>query len=443
MRQYIGEEWQDFAAAHAEKPATSIRLNPKKNKSHLLRDRIPWTSMGYYLDERPSFTLDPLFHAGKYYVQEASSMLLEQAFLQSVDLSRPINVLDLCAAPGGKSTHLVSLINDDSLLISNEVIRSRAKTLEENIIKWGNNNVVVTNNDPSDFQALQGFFDVIVIDAPCSGEGLFRKDPASMQEWSVENTALCSKRQRRIIMDVWPSLKQGGILIYSTCTFNADENERILDWLHEQDEMESIPLKLEENWGARPVNAQSTAGYGLYPHRVRGEGLFISVLRKTSATNEVRIKKNNSFSSPSKIILEKLTPWIRQSGDKAFILRQDKIQIFPHQKLNELSLLANHLYILIAGTPLAAVKHNKLIPDHAAALSTALSAEHFSSIAVDYNDALHFLRKEPMSVHSTKKGFALITHKDLPLGWVNGLGNRLNNLYPSDWRIRMSPANQK
>jgi NOL1/NOP2/fmu family ribosome biogenesis protein len=244
-------------------------------------------------------------------------------------------------------------------------------------------------------------------------------------------------------MDVWPSLKQGGILIYSTCTFNADENEKVLDWLHEQQDMESLPLSLEENWGARPINSRSSVGYGLYPHRVRGEGLFISVLRKTNGAGDVRIKKSNSFSSPSKKVLEELTPWTRQSTEKVFILRQDKIQIFPHHKINDLSFLANHLYILTAGTSLATIKRNKLIPDHAAALSTELSVEHFNSIAVDLNDALHFLRKEPMDVDYTEKGFALITHKDLPLGWVNGLGNRLNNLYPSDWRIRMSKANQK
>ena len=195
-------------------------------------------------NERPSFTLDPSFHGGKYYVQEASSMFLEQAFCATYQFSRiALNVLDLCAAPGGKSTHLLSLMNKNSLLVSNEVIQSRAAILSENIQKWGHGNVIVTNNDPKDFQRLPGFFDVIVVDAPCSGEGLFRKDPNALKEWSEDVVALCSRRQRRILNDVWPTLKTGGLLIYSTCTYNADENEENLKWLKEEYHVESIPLK--------------------------------------------------------------------------------------------------------------------------------------------------------------------------------------------------------
>src|SRR5579859_2458018 len=173
MQEQLKIDWEKFLSAHHHPAPTSIRINPRKSKSKD-QERIPWTDFGYYLEERPSFTLDPVFHGGAYYVQEASSMFLEQALKQTVDLSRFLQVLDLCAAPGGKSTHLLSLLNDQSLLVANETIRSRATVLAENVQKWGNNNVVVTSNDPEDFQHIEGFFDVIVVDAPCSGEGLFR-----------------------------------------------------------------------------------------------------------------------------------------------------------------------------------------------------------------------------------------------------------------------------
>ena len=185
MRPQLLTDWEAFLASHQVSPPVSIRINPKKSKAiHVAR--IPWTEYGYYLDARPSFTLDPSFHAGSYYVQDASSMFLEQAVKQSLDLSQPLRVLDLCAAPGGKSTHLLSLISPGALLIANEVIGTRATILSENIQKWGHANVIVTHNDPEDFQRLPGYFDAIVVDAPCSGEGLFRKDPEAMNEWSPE-----------------------------------------------------------------------------------------------------------------------------------------------------------------------------------------------------------------------------------------------------------------
>src|ERR1044071_5586576 len=197
-------------------------------------DKIPWTEYGHYLSQRPSFTFDPLFHAGCYYVQEASSMFLEQALKQTIDLSKPLRVLDLCAAPGGKSTHILSLISKDSLLVSNEVIRSRAKILKDNIVKWGYSNVVVTNNDPKDFQRLENHFDVIVVDAPCSGSGLFRREPEAIEEWSINNVQLCCQRQQRILADIIPALKGGGILIYSTCSYSPQEDEQIVQWMRNE-----------------------------------------------------------------------------------------------------------------------------------------------------------------------------------------------------------------
>ena len=232
---------ETFKAVHESGgQITSIRLNPKKigNRQSAIGneqlERVPWNEYGYYLNERPSFTLDPLFHAGAYYVQEASRMFLEEALKQTVDLAKPLKVLDLCAAPGGKSTLIQSIISAESLLVSNEVIKTRVHILAENITKWGAANVIVTNNDPSDFQRLPGYFDVIVVDAPCSGSGLFRKDPAAIGEWSENNVLHCAQRQQRILEHIMPALKDGGILIYSTCSYSKEEDEAIADWMVEQ-----------------------------------------------------------------------------------------------------------------------------------------------------------------------------------------------------------------
>jgi len=218
-----------------------------------------------------------MFHAGCYYVQEASSMFLEQALKQSVDLSMPLKILDLCAAPGGKSTHILSLISKESLMVSNEVIKSRAAVLRDNITKWGYSNVVVTCSDPKNFQKLENYFDVIVVDAPCSGSGLFRRDPEAIKEWSLSNVQLCSRRQQRILTDVLPALKKEGVMIYSTCSYSKEENEDIGKWIMEEHKMESEELKIEKEWGI----VQSEMGYRFYPDKLKGEGFFLACFRKT------------------------------------------------------------------------------------------------------------------------------------------------------------------
>jgi 16S rRNA C967 or C1407 C5-methylase (RsmB/RsmF family)/NOL1/NOP2/fmu family ribosome biogenesis protein len=437
MREQLGVRWDEFSAAHQQPSPVSIRLNPAKLQTPPVGALpVPWTTSGYYLNERPSFTLDPLFHAGAYYVQEASSMFLEQAFRQVVDAQKAINVLDLCAAPGGKSTHLLSLMNAESLLVSNEVIRSRANVLAENIQKWGYGNAVVVHNDPQDFQRLPGFFDVMVIDAPCSGEGLFRKDPHAMEEWSPDNVALCSKRQRRILSDVWPALKTGGLLFYSTCTYNPDENEDNLEWLRQEHDVEFVPLMLNEQWGVETVDHHGIPGYRFYPHRVKGEGFFLCVVRKTEEARESRVRHKNSFTGPSKKITEQLSAWIKDGADKTFILRHDQVQCFPQNKTPEIDFLAKNLYLITAGIVVATVKHDKLIPEHPLALSIDLLPENFLRLDVALPEALQYLRKEPLTITTEKKGFTLIYHDDIPLGWANVLDNRMNNLYPSDWRIR-------
>src|ERR1044071_327939 len=322
-------------------PNVSIRLNPSKNTS-LHGEPVPWCSAGRFLPERPIFTLDPNFHAGAYYVQEASSMFLEQAVRSSVDLSKSLRVLDLCAAPGGKSTHLLQLINNESLLVSNEVIRTRATILSENTQKWGKANVIITNNDPKDFTTLSGYFDLVVVDAPCSGEGLFRKDEEAAEEWSEENVNLCALRQRRILGDVWPSLKENGVLIYCTCTYNEAENEDNLQWLSQQKDVEFIDLPLFPG-------VEKTTGYRFMPHKVKGEGFFIAAIRKRSKEQTIRLKPGNLKAS-------KLDPgWLK--GD------------FKYYELNDLliAVIINEtlpLNIVTRGVAVATIARNKLVPEH-------------------------------------------------------------------------------
>ncbi|HEV7621873.1 MAG TPA: RsmB/NOP family class I SAM-dependent RNA methyltransferase, partial [Flavisolibacter sp.] len=287
LEQVKGFNRQQFIRAHEEKlPLTSIRINPAKISFEEFRNvsefsflkQVPWSAYGYYLNQRPSFTFDPLFHAGCYYVQEPSSMFVEQALKQLMDLSKPLKVLDLCAAPGGKSTHIQSLLSKESLLVTNEVIKSRCNILIDNIIKWGADNVIVTNNDPVAFQKLPGFFDIILVDAPCSGSGLFRKDEDAINEWSSNNVQLCCQRQQRILADVLPALRENGLLIYSTCSYSKEEDEDIMNWLEDEFELKNEPLNIQPGWNI--IETEIPFGYRFFPDQVEGEGLFLACFRK-------------------------------------------------------------------------------------------------------------------------------------------------------------------
>lgn len=435
MRDLLPTNWEAFLASHQISPPVSIRINPKKSKA-IHAARIPWTEYGYYLDARPSFTLDPSYHAGAYYVQEASSMFLEQAIKQSLPLSQPLRVLDLCAAPGGKSTHLLSLVSPGSLLIANEVIGSRATILSENIQKWGHSNVIVTNNDPNDFQRLPGYFDAIVMDAPCSGEGLFRKDPQAMNEWSPEAVDLCAQRQRRILHDVWPSLKQDGLFIYCTCTYNEKENEDNLIWLQQREGTESVELEINPAWGIQKIKKGNCTGYRFFPHALQGEGFFIAVLRKTEDETAIRMKPKMSFVSPANKITDFFREWILDFSSLRFILHGELILMIPSDYQTDMEWLSENLKVLNKGTAVAIQKHEKLVPEHALALSTQVNKKNMDTMELNKEQALAYLRKENLPIHEEKRGFALVVYEGLPLGWVNLLGTRINNLYPSAWRIR-------
>ncbi len=431
-----------FIEVHkAEERTLSVRFNPRKKISAsipFLAEKVPWTSDGYYLNARPSFTLDPLFHGGAYYVQEASSMFLEQALIQTVDLKEKIRVLDLCAAPGGKSTLIQSLISEQSLLVSNEVIRSRVLVLEENITKWGASNVIVTNNDARDFQRLPAYFDVLVVDAPCSGSGLFRKDPSALDEWSEANVELCSQRQQRILADVYPSLKENGILIYSTCSYSAEENEKIADWLQSGYQLESIRLQVDPSWGIVETISPQTASYGyrFYPDKVKGEGFFIACFRKKEfITNG--LKTSSKKPGPEKISAaeKKLTDAFMADNHGMYLWKLgDRVLALPSGLEQDLKLLGQNLYLKKAGTAIGKPTIKELIPDHELALS-GIRSENLVSITLNKQEALQYLRREEVTIKSDHRGWALLNYEGIPLGWIKHLGSRINNYYPKEWRI--------
>ena len=296
MKVMLGADYAAFEQALQSPPPVSVRVNDKLKNYTPSAYRVPWCDSGYYLDERPLFTADPFLHAGVYYVQEASSMFLKHVVKSF--LADAVCVLDLCAAPGGKSTLLLESLPDNTLLVSNEIIRSRAQILAENITKWGNPNVVVTNNAPKDFQQLPQFFDAVLVDAPCSGEGMFRKDAGAIQEWSMQNVQNCAIRQKDILQDVWDSLKDNGLLIYSTCTYNREENEEQIAWICSELGAEHLEIDISEFNGI----VESDYGYRFYPHKIRGEGLFMAVLRKKSTGHAASNSRTNKLRKNTPII---------------------------------------------------------------------------------------------------------------------------------------------
>lgn len=431
----LGEEWDAFAEALNGEPPVSIRINKSKGEK-VSYPKVPWSDSGYYLDKRPQFTFDPLFHAGCYYVQEASSMFIEQAFRQYAD--GDIRILDLCAAPGGKSTLIAGLMNHNSLLVSNEVIRSRANTLSENITKWGKPNTVITNNDPSRIGKLHGFFDFILVDAPCSGEGMFRKDEGAVTEWSVDNVRLCKERQQRILADIWPALKTNGLLLYSTCTYNTEENEDNVQWICEELGAEVLPIETKAEWGISPSFRENIPAYRFFPHKTKGEGFFCALLRKTSTEETSHKGKKDKGRMSKNTIPTGCKEYIKDSELFTFYPKNDVWFAFPARLYNDLSLIKSQLNVISEGICLGEVKGKDFIPNQSLTLSTSLNTEAFTTCEIDWKTAVAYLRKEPLFLDDQPKGYILLTYKKMPIGFVKNIGNRANNLYPQEWRIRSS-----
>ena len=423
-RELMGEErFARYLAAFDEEPPVSIRLNPQKVKgalelcslatkgtqegwkvkgeyhSPLTTHQVPWCPLGIYLSERPNFTFDPLLHAGCYYVQEAASMFIHH--ILTTHLSpltthpSPLKVLDLCAAPGGKSTCAISALPEGTQLWANEPVRQRASILLENITKWGYPDCTVTNSYPRDYARSGLTFDIILCDVPCSGEGMFRKDPQTISEWSLQNVEKCWRLQRDIVSDAWQCLRPGGLLIYSTCTFNTKENEENVRWMLEHCDADILPVETRPEWN---ITGSLLPGfdapvYRFIPGITRSEGLFICVLRKRGEWKDERGKKND--------------------------LRQK-------QGLNILSPLTTH------HSPLTT--HLSPLTTHHSPLTSSLS----------YSDAIAYLRGEALTLPpDTPRGIVTVSFMGHPLGQMKNIGSRANNLYPKEWRIKSTHVPQE
>ena len=422
MRTLLGDaEWQQMQAALDEPPVVSVRVKSqesrgKSREARVERQGVPWCSHGYYLTERPDFTLDPCFHAGAYYVQEASSMFVEQALKQC---GEPKVVLDLCAAPGGKSTLLRSLLPDDALLVCNEPIKARANVLRENIIKWGHEGCFVSCNYPRDFRQLRDMFDVVLVDAPCSGEGMFRKEQAALDMWSPANVEECAIRQRDIVETVWPALKSGGYLIYSTCTYNTRENEENVRHFCDTLGAELVEIPVEEDWHITGSLLSSFNGpvYRFMPHKTRGEGFFLALMRKKGESEGRESRVENRESRVREFEIDN-TVYAVQAAYVP-VVRQ----------------LAKVLYPIYMGVALYEKKGKKQIPHHALAMSRLLAEDAYPTVALGLDDALLYLRHEALRIDAPR-GYVLVSYNGLPLGFVNNVGKHANNLYPAEWRIR-------
>lgn len=418
-------------------PSISVRVN--RYKGVILPgniDKVPWCERGLYLPERLQFTFDPAMHQGLYYVQDASSMIMSHIIAElTKGASLPVTYLDACAAPGGKTTAAIDALPEGSLVVANEYIPARASILRENLIKWGNPSCVITKGDTARFRKLHGFFDIIATDVPCSGEGMFRKDVDAVDQWSRNLVTECAARQLSIIENLWGALKPGGYLIYSTCTFNRDENEEIIDYINANYEAESIDMHFPHEWNiSEGINTPHHC-YRFLPHKTRGEGLFIAVMRKSldaiSATKPGKVKKANKVGQMEKCASQ----WLLQPEDFDVYVAGDNITAFPKSHKKEFDLLATYLEVIHHGITLCTIKGKDLIPSQSLAMSTALNRNAFVSCDVDYDTAIAYLRREAITIDDAPRGYVLLTYNSRPLGFVKNLGNRANNLYPPEWRI--------
>ena len=432
LRGLLPGEWEALAAAIAgTEPSVAVRVNgargvgvPEGAK------RVPWCPMGCYTQGRPAFTFDTDWHAGRYYVQDASSMFISHVISNLVN--GPVRYLDLCAAPGGKTTAAVQALPSGSAVVANEIVPARARVLADNVMRWGNPRCVVTSNAPAHIGKFTHFFDVIATDVPCSGEGMMRKDDEAVAQWSPSLVEQCAQRQREILADVWPSLRPGGLLIYSTCTYNRQENEEMVDFVVNELGATPVEVPVEDGWNIHHAIGSEYPCYRFMPHRVDGEGLFMALLRKDGdgRRQDVRLKVKTPKNAD-----ETVKKWLDNPSDFCIDQQGDTLIAVPRDMAQDVAALRASLNVLHAGVELAAVMGRKTVPHHALALSAARADGAFPCCEVDYHTALRYLRGEAVTLQDAPRGYVLVAHKGTVLGFANNLGNRANNMYPKGLRI--------
>ena len=432
----------------------SIRVNPAKAEglrgeqparvSEVLpmltaAGRVPWCADGFLLAGRPSFTFDSDFHAGAYYVQEAASQFVG-CLLQGVPTSGA-RILDLCAAPGGKTTLYASLVGRGGLVVANEIDRRRASVLADNVRKWGTGNVVVTTCEPHAVCDCEAWFDVVAVDAPCSGEGMFRKDPAARGEWSENNVRQCAARQDDILREAWRALRPGGTLIYSTCTFNRDEDEgsleRMLAWAGDE-VAASEPVDVDPAWGIVEGEVGPFRTFRFFPHRTVGEGFFAAVARKApDAPGRQRLPKGRrSMVAPAdRASAGELRRWVREPDRMVFGTVAGTGYAWFGEQAEAVKTLSEALPVICSGVALGQLFKGRLKPDPALAFFDGLERGAVPVAGLDDEQALRYLRRQEVAAGALAEGVNLVTARGRALGFAKRIGARVNNMYPNSLRI--------
>lgn len=429
------------AALDGNPPApVSVRVNPDKGYEVPDGVAVGWSRYGRYLSRRPSFTLDPLFHAGAYYVQEASSQFVGRL----VDLfggAAGGRILDLCAAPGGKTTLYATLAGPDGLVVANEVVRNRAAVLADNVRKWGLGNVVVTVNDPSRVALFERWFDVVAVDAPCSGEGMFRKSEEARSEWSESGIAACAVRQQQILRRAWQCLRPGGLLIYSTCTFNRTENEDTVSafaaWA--ADGIAEAPeVPVDPSWGVVCGRAGVFRTFRFYPHRASGEGFFAAVACK-SAGAEARSRRPRPVRAPMSAVdraaERELARWVVSPEAMRFLAAGDTCYGIRASQFEAVKQLAGTLNVIASGVEMGTIFKGRLRPAHGLALYCGIRRDAVARAELSEEEAVRYLRRQPVDPAPFAEGIGLVEFGGFPIGWVKRIGSRCNNMYPASLRI--------
>ena len=446
MQRELGvAEAEALCAALETEPSTSVRLNPAKMAEQKWGGgRVAWSDYGYLLGERPAFTLDPDFHAGAYYVQEASSQFAGYIVSMAVggaEACKGQRVLDMCAAPGGKSTHYATLVGERGLVVANEINRSRAAVLADNARKWGLGNMVVTCNDSARVADFEEWFDVVAVDAPCSGEGMFRKSDEACEQWSEANVAMCAERQWEILQNAFRSLKPGGVLLYSTCTFNRTEDEDVVGRACEEfgDELLAVDdIPIVDDWGVVTGREGVFQTFRFFPHRLTGEGMFMAVARKAGlATSRRRMPKarRKVMEAVDKRTAQELSRWVKESEQMRFFAAGDTLYGCRKEHYDEVEALAGTLAVIYSGVAMGQVFKGKLKPDGALALYAGVNHDAVACCEVDEQEALKFLRKQDMDAAQFSEGVNMVLYGGRPLGFVKRVGARVNNMYPNSLRI--------